>query len=163
MSLLIIRGGSEESVRLKLEDRLNRPAIGVEFTGQGFRALNFFNIMGGIIVVNVEPGSPADIAGLDEKDVILSIDGKRIPPERLPETIRGYDVGDRITVEILREGNDDPTEIEVTLGENDAGDAYLGIGFTSAPMLRRSYEDLRDRFRRLREPMGLGDPEKKGI
>ena len=77
------------------------------------------------------PGGPADDAGLkgsDQKirfqgqqisaggDVILSVDGHKIVNETdLPKIIAGYDPGDTVTLQILRDGQ--TQSVDVTLGE----------------------------------------------
>jgi len=57
--------------------------------------------------VAVIPGSAADKAGLRENDIILEIDGQKITPENsLSKLILKHDVGDRIVLKILRQGEE---------------------------------------------------------
>ena len=62
-----------------------------------------FDRPGGILVDDIYPGGPADKAGLQQGDVILSIDGKEVSS---PQALRYYtgleSVGGTIPVEILR-------------------------------------------------------------
>jgi S1-C subfamily serine protease len=85
----------------------------------------------GGLIAEVVPGGPADEGGLeggDDKirfqgfpvttggDVILSVDGHKVlRPEDLARSISAFQPGDRVTLEVLHDG--DPEEVEVTLGK----------------------------------------------
>jgi S1-C subfamily serine protease len=89
----------------------------------------------GGLLAEVVPGSPADEAGLrggDGKlrfqaaafstggDVILSVEGHRIVrPDDLARFISTYRPGERVSVEVLRDGEHE--EVEVTLGKRPPG------------------------------------------
>jgi S1-C subfamily serine protease len=64
----------------------------------------------------VFPGSPAEVAGLQEGDIITAIDGEQIGPGvDLSMLIVGHAPGDTITLRILRDNS--TSEVDVTLGE----------------------------------------------
>ncbi|KPJ86027.1 hypothetical protein AMJ57_00875 [Parcubacteria bacterium SG8_24] len=64
----------------------------------------------------VTPGSPADLAGIVENDIILEVGGERLTQSHpLVVAIRGYRVGDTVTLKILHKGQE--TEVQVTLQE----------------------------------------------
>ena len=87
----------------------------------------------GAIVAWVEPGSPADDAGLrggDEKlrfqgltvdaggDVITAVDGEPIDTNSdLPRIISLLDPGDTVTLDLIRDGDEE--QIEITLGDRE--------------------------------------------
>jgi S1-C subfamily serine protease len=89
----------------------------------------------GGLVAEVVPGGPADKAGLRGSDgrlrfqaatyetggdVILSIDGhKVVTPDALARVISLHEPGDRVTLEVLRDGKHE--EIEVALGKRPHG------------------------------------------
>ncbi len=63
----------------------------------------------------VWPGSPAEIAGLKEGDIILEIDGVKITEDKpLSKIIPNYHIGDAITLKVLKSTGETVT-INVTL------------------------------------------------
>ena len=65
----------------------------------------------------VIPGSPADKAGLQIKDVILELDGQKIGPDSPLNVLIGKKrPGDTLNLHVWRSGNE--MDIKVTLGEN---------------------------------------------
>jgi len=72
----------------------------------------------GVIVSKVQMDSPADKAGLQEEDVILTFNGKTVDNNvALSTWVAGASPGDKIELGILRSG--DAKTITVTLGELD--------------------------------------------
>lgn len=72
----------------------------------------------GVIVVEVEPGSPAADAGLQREDVITALDSTEIEGSGdLLGALRGYRPGDTVTLTILRSGSGAEETVEVELGE----------------------------------------------
>lgn len=70
----------------------------------------------GLILVSVEPGSPADRGGLTLGDTLLSLDGN--PLRRLDELLDllSHDLVDReVALRILRAG--ETRQMKVTIGE----------------------------------------------
>jgi len=76
-----------------------------------------FNIANsGVIVANVIAGGPAEKAGIQVNDVIVSLNGTTIKDyEGLQDFLQTRKVGETITVEIIRNGN--TLSIPVTLAE----------------------------------------------
>jgi len=69
----------------------------------------------GALVAQPQPDSPADEAGLEAGDIILSVDGESIADHRaLSRRIADIDPGTTITLEIVRRG--DVREISVEIG-----------------------------------------------
>ena len=72
--------------------------------------------VGGAIISEVVPDSPADVAGLRSGDVILGVDGEDIKrPRRLSRQIASLDAGAASDIRIWREGKEQT--VRVTLGE----------------------------------------------
>jgi len=87
-------------------------------------------IKGGVLIGNIKPDSPAENAGLRKGDLIAEIDGKPIQkPQDLVEIVRSHKPGDRLSLLVIRPGDEEPRKIDVTLGEdpNQSGQAYLGV------------------------------------
>ncbi|WP_018411873.1 DegQ family serine endoprotease [Methyloversatilis thermotolerans] len=74
----------------------------------------------GALVANVEQGGPADKAGLQAGDVILSVDGRDVVDSfDLPKVIGNLPPGKAIRLKVWRQGNE--RDLTATLGEqNDA-------------------------------------------
>ncbi len=68
----------------------------------------------GALVLNVEPGSPADVAGIEEEDVVIAVEGEPVgSSEELVVAIDAFNPGDTVTVEVVRGGGS--REVEATL------------------------------------------------
>jgi S1-C subfamily serine protease len=68
----------------------------------------------------IVPDSPAATAGLEEGDIITSINGKRIDASRsLEDILSEYQPGDRLTLMFLRNGT--TRQVPLTLGTRPAG------------------------------------------
>lgn len=72
----------------------------------------------GVVITDVEPGSPAEKAGLETPDVILSVNGKPIEGSKdLQEYFRNSDlrVGDKLKLQLFRNGK--PADVTMKLGK----------------------------------------------
>lgn len=70
----------------------------------------------GIIVTDVEDGSPADQAGLQPEDVITAVEGVEITPTRaLADIMFQHQPGETVTLSVIRDG--EQSDVELTLGE----------------------------------------------
>lgn len=85
---------------------------------------------GGAWVREVMNGSPAEKAGLREDDIIIGVDDTPIDANhRLVDVLSTYAPGDRVVLQIVRDG--EAQTVKVTLGESetDAQRPYLGIRY----------------------------------
>ncbi|MFI7272506.1 trypsin-like peptidase domain-containing protein [Streptomyces sp. NPDC049879] len=99
--------------------RATHPVIGVTldtgYLGDGARV---GSSTGGTAV---EPGSPADAAGIRDGDVVTAVDGARVrSADELIVRIRSHRPGDELTLTVERDG--DEVTLEVTLGEAAGGE-----------------------------------------
>lgn len=91
------------------------------------------------VILGIAPDSPAEEAGLDMGDYILAVDGLEFEIDKdLGDIIQTYQPGDTVTLEILREGEDEEQVVDVKLSENpeSAGPAYLGVRYQMLPGMR---------------------------
>jgi membrane-associated protease RseP (regulator of RpoE activity) len=96
----------------------------------------------GVLVAHVVEGGPAEKAGVQDKDIIMSFDGQRLTtPEHLQLLAATYSKGDTVELELLRKGA--AKKVQVTLGEaqlppltaadgDEGADASGVMTFTSA-------------------------------
>lgn len=71
---------------------------------------------GGLIVVSVESGGPAEKAGILVGDILVSLDGRRVAQTEDVQSALGSDrVGQAIAVQLIRGGT--PVELQATVGE----------------------------------------------
>ena len=97
---------------LKEFGRIKQPLLGVRYASINENIRNKFNLLCdyGALIINegpnrpgVVPNSPADLAGLKEGDVILSINAEKITPEKIiADFLEKYSAGDALTLKVLR-------------------------------------------------------------
>jgi S1-C subfamily serine protease len=69
-----------------------------------------------LIVVAIEPGSPADAAGIIVGDILTTVDGVSVTDaEDLMGVLGGHRIGQTVTVRAIRGG--EPRDLSVTIGE----------------------------------------------
>ena len=94
-----------------------RPILGI--AGESLSALHqhFYHLPAGLYITSVKYGSPAYLCGIQEGDILLSIDDNRITDsDSLKAALYSYNAGDTVTVTIYRNGTTASTT--VTLAED---------------------------------------------
>jgi serine protease Do len=103
----------------------------------------------GALIADVEPGGPADEAGIRSGDIIISFDGKDVEEMAdLPMMVAQTPVGEKVTVSVLRDGDKKDFTVKIgelqekqysAMAETDTED--LGIKVREiTPELARQYE-----------------------
>ena len=72
----------------------------------------------GIVIAQVDPGSPADQAGIKNMNIVVSFGGKEIDSfGTLSKELYKYKPGDKVKMGVVKEGEE--VEVEITLGEKE--------------------------------------------
>jgi serine protease Do len=112
------------SKQLREHGRVTRGRLGIGIQPMTKELAETFKLdsTDGVVVVSVEPGSPAEKAGLQVGDVILEYNGKRIEePNVLPRLVGGTKPGEQAKLEVLRKG--ERQTLSATVGETPAPSA----------------------------------------
>ncbi|MEX2372645.1 MAG: trypsin-like peptidase domain-containing protein, partial [Dehalococcoidia bacterium] len=98
--------------------RVVHPFVGINYVPLNSAVASQLGIQTtqGALIGGVQPGSPAEAAGLQADDVIVAIDGEPLVGESdLPEALDAREVGDEVAFEVRR--GEETLTVEVTLGE----------------------------------------------
>ena len=96
---------------------------------------------GGALVSSVNEKSPADDAGLEPGDVIISFDGKMIDKMRdLPRIVAETDIGATVNVELMRNGK--MMTVQVTIGELEKAELVGLVGEDESKGEAQSFDKL---------------------
>lgn len=147
VELTVLHGDDERTLTVTLQERDGAPYLGiVPCVGVPAEvgAVRVGAPGPGALIVEVEPDSPADKAGLEEGDVIVGVDDQVLDSEAsLADVIAEYEPGDKVTLEIESPG-EEPREVAIELGEHpeEEGVAYLGVRYRSVLHRRLTIEGL---------------------
>ncbi|MBC7871544.1 MAG: PDZ domain-containing protein [Chitinophagaceae bacterium] len=109
-------GGNNRGFR----DFNGRGRLGVAFVNLDETTAAEYNVdvTEGALITQVEPGSPAETAGLQENDIVTAVNGEVVDAEHtLADRIYAYEPDDVVTLDVLRAG--ESQQIEVTLGQGE--------------------------------------------
>lgn len=102
--------------QLIAKGRVDRAYIGVGFQEMDPQLATTFklDVSQGVVVTQVDPDSPAAKAGIQQSDVILSVDSASIDQDlSLGTILMSHKVGDHVTLTVLRDGKQ--LQVQVTL------------------------------------------------
>ena len=95
---------------------ISKPYIGVSVSNVGSESLSY-GMPEGAAIRSVEPGSPAEAAGLQPNDIVTAVDGKTITAYTgLSEAVSASEIGDKLELTVYRRG--ETLSITVVVGEN---------------------------------------------
>jgi S1-C subfamily serine protease len=124
VTVTILRDGEEMDLDVTLAERstgtdlfrFERPSIQMQLRTLPFVGVSLETSEDGIVITEVVADSPAEEAGLQEGDVIVSLNGEEaVDRETLIEAIRQFAAGESVTLGVQREG--EQLDIEITLGD----------------------------------------------
>jgi serine protease Do len=106
--------------------KVTRGSIGIQFREGLSSAVNrVYGFKNGVLVQQVQPGGPADKAGIKAEDIITTIDGRAIKDgDDLVNEIAARRPGSTIRLGYIRDGK--PQDTTVTIGDRDKVFADLG-------------------------------------
>jgi hypothetical protein len=110
-----------------LAEPLGRGYLGVQLLNLTPELRIHFGISedAGVMVAKVEPGSPAEQAGVQVGDILTEIDGESIEsPMMLSRYIRGKEEGDSVSLGLWREGG--AQAVFATIAERERSAVWLG-------------------------------------
>jgi len=112
---------------------VRRPWIGLVVQDLTADLAQHFGTRKGVVVAEVEPGSPAAVAGFERGDAITRVDGRDVRArEEFEQRVDDHAEGERITLTRRREGRDE--EVRVTAATfpaaraDDLAWSLLGLG-----------------------------------
>lgn len=128
-------GSAYLGVNYGFPHRVKGEKLGEQYEQNGYAGRGGFEGHGGwdtgtVIIRSVQADSPAAKAGLQAGDVINQVNGTTLNnPAALKSTFAGLKPGNKVTMNLLRNGQ--AQTIEVTLGESPdkKGMPYLGVTF----------------------------------
>ncbi len=96
--------------------KVSRGGIGIQFRKGRDELLKAYGATEGVFIEAVEPGGPADKAGIKVEDIIVALNGKPVKDgDDLVNRISNTPVGTQATVAVLRNGK--RIDLPVTVGE----------------------------------------------
>ena len=115
--------------------RVRRGAIGITFLDQSNPALlRSFGADHGVVVNDVEPGSPAERAGIKMGDVILAINGRAITSgDQLVEIVSQSKIGSMLRLDVLRNGKHVAASVEVADRDKIVAEQQASIAPNNSP------------------------------
>lgn len=94
-----------------------KPQIGIVTVDVDEATASYYNLPMGVFVSSVEPGSAAELAGIQARDIIIDIEGETVTTATELNRIKNkYKAGDTIQLTINRAGQD--IKIQLVLGED---------------------------------------------
>jgi len=115
-----------------------RPFLGVQVTE------DVTDDEGGARIEFVVPDSPADIAGIEEDDVIVELGGRTVRgPRALTEALGSNEPGDTVKIDVVRDGDRKTVTVKLGAHPHRFGYAYR-TGQDGARAFAWSGDDLRE-------------------
>jgi len=126
--------------------RVERPLLGVRIQSVAPADAEVYGLpsVSGALVQDVTSGGPADKAGLEQGDVIWSIDGVQVNRSgQLQQLVAEHEPGDKVDLKVYR--NKKPRDIEVKLGTAElpaGGEASNSSAAMSAERLGMDVQEM---------------------
>ena len=94
-----------------------RPTLGLEGESLSTFYQHYYRLPAGLYITHVEPGSDAQAKGIEDGDMLLSVDNQRLTTmEELKSILYDREVGETVEAILFRAG--ERYRVELTLGEH---------------------------------------------
>ena len=138
--------------------RVSRGSIGVQFSSEQSPSLSrSYGAKGGVFVMKVISGGPAEEAGMKAEDIILKVNGVDIDNgEKLIEVVASIRVGVTVPIEVFRDGKTVtldveiadreklyPEQAEVRIDERESDEVAVRFGITVQEISPAQAEQMR--------------------
>lgn len=108
---------SEIAEILLLEGTVPKPGMGIYVQNITAEMANLYRLPVGAIVRQVIPNGNAEKAGMQQGDIIIELNGKKVmDTDDLSEILKDLEVGQTTKVYVIRDG-DTPVELDVLIGD----------------------------------------------
>lgn len=105
--------------QLRDDGKVSHGFLGVQMAALNEAGKKQLGVAGGVLVTQVEPGGPAEQAGIKPGDVLLKVDDREISDgQALQRSVQSLQPGKKVMVTVQRDGKS--KLIEVKLGERPA-------------------------------------------
>lgn len=105
--------------QLREDGKVSHGFLGVQMAALNEAGKKQLGVAGGVLVTQVEPGGPAEQAGIKPGDVLLKVDDREISDgQALQRSVQSLQPGKKVMVTVQRDGKS--KLIEVKLGERPA-------------------------------------------
>lgn len=105
--------------QLRDDGKVSHGFLGVQMAALNEAGKKQLGVAGGVLVTQVEPGGPAEQAGIKPGDVLLKVDDREISDgQALQRSVQSLQPGKKVMVTVQRDGKS--KVIEVKLGERPA-------------------------------------------
>jgi serine protease Do len=106
--------------QLKKTGEVTRGWLGVGIQDLDQELKEYYGVDHGVLITQVFEGDPADKAGIESQDVILSVNGTPVDSAReLSKVIAGLEVGETAKIKIIRKGETRTLEVEIARRDED--------------------------------------------
>ncbi len=119
--------------QLKESGEVSRGWLGVAIQDLDAELKDYYGVENGVLIADVFPGDPAEKAGIQPKDIVVSVNGMTVSTSReLSRRIADIPEGDTATLEINRGGKIKTIEVKVAKRDDDQLASRSG-GLQEAP------------------------------
>ncbi len=104
--------------------RFDTPWLGVMVKDVSQKTLKNMGLENGVMITKVYNGSPADKAGLEIEDIIISFAGEKIGDSKeLVESVKKSKINENVPIEYLREG--DKKSVDVAIKKRKSPEVFM--------------------------------------